>query len=119
MDVLEALDWEQEGWNALVRAVRARTAPASLPSHDTAMGRIYGPLVAAACENRPFVIGQLGQSLDRRIATGTATGQPELINGKAAIEHLHRLRALVDAVVVGVGTAIADDPHLTVRHVDG
>jgi len=33
--------------------------------------------------------------------------------------HLHRLRALVDAVVVGVGTAIADDPQLTVRKVAG
>lgn len=117
MDVLEAVDWEQEGWNALVRAVRARTAPAA--ARDTALWRIYGPLVGAACEKRPFVIGQLGQSLDGRIATGTANGQPEMINGKAAIEHLHRLRALVDAVVVGVGTAIADDPQLTVRHVDG
>ena len=121
MDVLEAVDWKQEGWQALVRAVRAgkpRVTDAA-PPRDSAMWRIYGPLVAAARENRPFVIGQLGQSLDGRIATGTATGQPEMINGRAGIEHLHRLRALVDAVVVGVGTAIADNPQLTVRHVDG
>jgi len=38
---------------------------------------------------------------------------------KPGLIHLHRLRALVDAVVIGVGTAIADDPQLTVRRVDG
>jgi diaminohydroxyphosphoribosylaminopyrimidine deaminase/5-amino-6-(5-phosphoribosylamino)uracil reductase len=64
-----------------------------------------------------FVLGQLGQSLDGR--TATATGHSHYINGPAAITHLHRLRALVDAVVVGVGTVVADDPQLTVRHVSG
>ena len=38
---------------------------------------------------------------------------------QAGLAHLHRLRALVDAVVIGVGTAIADDPQLTVRRVEG
>lgn len=55
--------------------------------------------------------------MDGRIAT--QTGHSHYINGAAAILHLHRLRALVDAVVIGVGTAIADDPQLTVRHVEG
>jgi riboflavin-specific deaminase-like protein len=63
------------------------------------------------------VIGQIGQSLDGRIAT--ETGHSHYINGPAGILHLHRLRALVDAVVIGVGTAIADDPQLTVRRVAG
>lgn len=65
----------------------------------------------------PFVIGQLGQSLDGRIAT--PTGASKYINGKEALRHLHRIRANVDAVIVGVGTAIADDPQLTTRHVEG
>lgn len=65
----------------------------------------------------PLVIGQLGQSLDGRIAT--PTGASRYINGEEALRHLHRLRAEVDAVVVGVGTAIADDPQLTTRHVPG
>ena len=65
----------------------------------------------------PVVIGQLGQSLDGRIAT--PTGLSKYINGKEALAHLHRIRAEVDAVVVGVGTAIADDPQLTTRHVVG
>ena len=64
-----------------------------------------------------MVVGQIGQSLDGRIAT--VTGHSHYINGPAGLAHLHRLRALVDAVVVGVGTALADDPQLTVRRVAG
>ena len=65
----------------------------------------------------PLVVGQLGQSLDGRIAT--PTGASKYINGTEALRHLHRVRALVDAVIVGVGTANADDPQLTTRHVEG
>ena len=64
-----------------------------------------------------MVVGQFGQSIDARIAT--ASGHSHYINGPAGLDHLHRLRALVDAVVVGVSTAIADDPQLTVRRVAG
>lgn len=67
--------------------------------------------------DRPFVVAQLGQSLDGRIAT--PTGASRYINGSCALDHLHRLRAHVDAVLVGVGTVIADDPALTVRRVAG
>lgn len=65
----------------------------------------------------PLVVAQLGQSLDGRIAT--PTGASKYINGREALAHLHGLRARVDAVVVGVGTAIADDPRLTTRHCPG
>lgn len=63
------------------------------------------------------VVGQLGQSLDGRVAT--ASGHSKYINGEAGLDHLHRLRALVDIIVIGVGTALADDPQLTVRRVAG
>ncbi len=81
-----------------------------------AFWRLYEP-IAAGHGHRPFVVGQLGQSLDGRIAT--ATGNSRYINCPEAIVHLHRLRALVDAVIVGIGTVVADDPLLTVRKVYG
>lgn len=77
---------------------------------------IFLPLLNAPAD-RPFVVAQLGQSLDGRIAT--ETGESRWINGASALDHLHRLRAHVDAVVVGIRTAEADDPVLTVRRVDG
>ena len=64
-----------------------------------------------------MVVAQCGQSIDARIAT--ASGHSHYINGPEGLAHLHRLRALVDAVVVGVGTVLADDPQLTVRRVAG
>jgi riboflavin-specific deaminase-like protein len=63
------------------------------------------------------LVGQCGQSIDARVAT--ATGHSHYINGVGGLAHLHRLRALVDAVVIGVGTATLDDPLLTVRRVEG
>ena len=74
----------------------------------------YAPLVANGAS---LVVGQLGQSLDGFIAA--RTGDAVFVTGEADREHLHRLRALVDAVVVGVGTVVADDPQLTVRAVEG
>ncbi|WP_376690663.1 RibD family protein [Wenzhouxiangella sp. EGI_FJ10409] len=86
---------------------------AALDEHARATLDALAPLVT---EPR-MVVAQLGQSLDGRIAT--RSGHSHYINGPAALTHLHRLRALVDAVVIGAGTAIADQPRLTVRHVDG
>jgi riboflavin-specific deaminase-like protein len=77
---------------------------------------IFGPLRKGTVDDC-VIVGQIGQSLDGRVAT--ESGHSKYINGPAGLVHLHRLRALVDAVVVGVGTAIADDPQLTVRRVSG
>lgn len=73
--------------------------------------------IRAADPARSFVVAQLGQSLDGRIAT--PTGESRWINRDAALDHVHALRAAVDAVVVGIGTALADDPQLNVRRVGG
>ncbi len=84
----------------------------AVPSADAP----YAP-VSDADPRRPFVVAQLGQSLDGRIAT--PTGESRWINQSCALDHVHRLRATVDAVVVGVGTVVADDPLLNVRRVTG
>jgi riboflavin-specific deaminase-like protein len=74
-------------------------------------------LIRQAPPGQPFVVAQLGQSLDGRIAT--PTGESRWINRAAALEHVHRIRGAVDAVLVGVSTVVADDPLLNVRRVPG
>jgi riboflavin-specific deaminase-like protein len=77
---------------------------------------VFAPFRAAP-PHRPFVVAQLGQSLDGRIAT--ISGESRNISGEPALDHLHRLRAQVDAVIVGAGTIVADDPRLSVRRIFG
>ena len=64
-----------------------------------------------------WTVGHLGQSLDGRIAT--SDGQSHYVTGPENIVHLHRMRALADAVVVGAETVRRDDPRLTPRKVAG
>jgi len=77
---------------------------------------LYLP-VSSGTHARPITIGHLGQSLDGFIATHS--GDAISVTGPENILHLHRLRALCDAVVVGAGTVIADNPRLTTRLVVG
>lgn len=83
---------------------------------NAALQARYGPLFAPLSQ-RPRVIAQLGQSLDGRIAT--LNGHSHYVTGSADRAHLHRLRALNEAVVVGANTVAADNPRLTVRAVEG
>lgn len=62
----------------------------------------------------PLVIAKAAMSLDGKIAT--RTGDSKWITSEAARRYGHKVRAQVDAIVVGAGTVIADDPQLTVRH---
>jgi riboflavin-specific deaminase-like protein len=77
---------------------------------------LFGPLRSGGMDGL-VTVGQIGQSLDGRVAT--ESGHSHYINGAEGLAHLHRLRALVDAVTIGIGTALADDPLLTVRRVSG
>lgn len=96
------LAWTPGGWRAL-----------GTPRADVAaFFDLYLPACAA-----PLVVGHLGQSLDGFIAL--RDGQSHYVTGPENIVHLHRMRALADAVVVGAETVAADDPRLTTRRVPG
>lgn len=77
---------------------------------------LYFP-ICSATRQRPITVGHLGQSLDGFIATHS--GDSQFVTGPENILHLHRMRALCDAIVVGAGTVAADDPQLTTRRVEG
>ncbi len=68
-------------------------------------------------EQRPAVVWKVAATLDGRVAA--ADGSSRWITGPAARAEVHRLRATCDAVVVGSGTVLTDDPQLTVRDADG
>jgi diaminohydroxyphosphoribosylaminopyrimidine deaminase/5-amino-6-(5-phosphoribosylamino)uracil reductase len=68
-------------------------------------------------EHRPFVVWKVAATLDGRVAA--ADGTSRWITGDESRAAVHRLRATCDAVVVGSGTAVADDPQLTVRNPHG
>lgn len=94
------------GWELLL--------PPSDPRHASI--DLYLPICSATAP-RPMTIGHLGQSLDGFIATHA--GESRWVTGQENLLHMHRLRALCDAVVVGAGTVAADDPQLTTRLVPG
>ena len=75
------------------------------------------PYLKHRLTGRPYVVLKLAGTLDGRSAAPDGTSQ--WITGEPARRDAHRLRAESDAVIVGAGTVRADDPALTVRHVEG
>jgi diaminohydroxyphosphoribosylaminopyrimidine deaminase / 5-amino-6-(5-phosphoribosylamino)uracil reductase len=106
-DLGAVLQWDPAtGWQSAL--------PAGDPWGD--LLELYLP-ISSATAARPITIGHLGQSLDGFIAT--PSGDAISVTGPENILHLHRLRALCDAVIVGAGTVAADNPRLTTRLVVG
>lgn len=87
-----------------------------IPAVAAAMFDLYLPLLARK-EVAHYVVAHLGQSVDSRIATSSGDGF--FVTGEENRRHLHCLRALSDAVIIGAATVIADDPQLTTRAVAG
>ena len=97
---------EPDGWT---RAANASPAAGALLD-------LYLP-VANASPIAPLTVGHLGQGLDGYIAT--SSGDSIYVTGPENILHLHRMRALCDAVMVGAETVASDDPRLTARQAAG
>lgn len=93
------------------RGVPVRSAPT--PEADALVDRWR----TAVARGTPFVTLKLATTLDGFVAA--ADGTSRWITGSAAREHAHRRRTQLDAIALGTGTALADDPALTARRPDG
>lgn len=76
---------------------------------------LIAPFATRIRLDRPYVIGKWAQSLDGKLAG--ARGESKWISCETSRRRVHRLRARVDAVLVGSGTVLSDDPALTARNV--
>lgn len=78
---------------------------------------LNGPFIKHVTTGRPLVVLKSAMTLDGK--TATTCGDSRWVTGEPARRMVHRLRATMDGVMVGVGTLLADDPELTVRLVKG
>ncbi len=98
-----------------IAALRAHGIVVDVGVGRAEAARINQPFLTLVQEGRPFVTLKAATSLDGRIAA--APGVRTTLTGRPAQRHAHGVRACVDAVAVGSGTVLADDPLLTVREV--
>lgn len=114
---MQSVDVTERVWNRLleVRQGVSCTCCGDWSEAERKALDLYGGL--ARRDFGELTVGQIGQSLDGRIAT--SNGDSKEVSGPDGFEHLHRMRALVDAVVIGVKTALHDQPRLTVRLCEG
>ena len=104
-------------WDRLlsIRAGRGCACCGRWSAGERAALDLYAPLARRDLGRQ--VVAQIGQSLDGRVATHA--GDARDVSGPDGLAHLHRLRALVDGVLIGVRTALHDRPRLTVRMCSG
>ncbi|HEY6422331.1 MAG TPA: bifunctional diaminohydroxyphosphoribosylaminopyrimidine deaminase/5-amino-6-(5-phosphoribosylamino)uracil reductase RibD [Pseudonocardiaceae bacterium] len=113
--VVYALDDPLEGGAG---AGRLAAAGIEVSKHRVASAAaVTGPWIHAVRTGRPFVTYKVAATFDGRV--GAADGTSKWITSAQARNDAHRLRRRVDAVMVGVGTVLADDPALTARTSSG
>ncbi|MGE5148370.1 MAG: bifunctional diaminohydroxyphosphoribosylaminopyrimidine deaminase/5-amino-6-(5-phosphoribosylamino)uracil reductase RibD, partial [Candidatus Eiseniibacteriota bacterium] len=96
-----------------IAALRAAGIPTEVGLLGEAAAALNAGFLLRVREGRPFVTLKLATTLDGRIAT--ASGESRWITGEVARDWAHGLRAGHDAVMVGIGTALVDDPELVCR----
>lgn len=96
-----------------VRALEAAGVECAVGVLEDDAKRLMAPYLKLVNTGRPWVIAKWAMTLDGRIAT--RTGDSQWITGEASRARVHELRGRVDAVIVGAGTLVADDPLLTAR----
>ena len=100
-----------------VELLRAAGVRVDGPVLEEECKRINAPFITYATQGRTHVTLKVAMSLDGRIAT--RTGESQWITGEKSRAFAHRLRDVCDAILVGAGTARADDPLLTTRGIPG
>jgi len=97
------------------RALRAAGVDVILGVLEAEARRLNEGFISRISQGRPFVLVKLATTVDGRVSV---KGR-RYLSGKRALKEVHRLRDRYDAVLVGIGTVLADDPALTVREVKG
>lgn len=97
------------------RLLRAATIEVTQGVLEDEARRLNEGFVSRLSRGRPFVLVKLATTVDGRVAV---KGR-RYLSGKRALKEVHRLRDRYDAVLVGIGTVLTDDPALTVREVRG
>lgn len=87
--------------------------PTRLGAESVRVQRLIEAWLKFVTTGRPFVTAKFAMSLDGKIAT--RTGDSKWITGGRARRHVHKMRARSDAVMVGIGTVLADNPRLSAR----
>jgi diaminohydroxyphosphoribosylaminopyrimidine deaminase/5-amino-6-(5-phosphoribosylamino)uracil reductase len=93
--------------------LRAAGITVDLGGCEAEARRLNAPYLKLLATGRPYVHAKWAMTLDGKIAT--RTGDSKWISNKASRHHVHKLRGRMDAIVVGIGTVLADDPLLTAR----
>lgn len=96
-----------------IHALRTAGIQVDIGMLEDAARQLNAPFLKRLATRRPWVILKWAQSLDGKIAT--RTGDSKWISSEASLRRAHALRGRVDAIVVGIGTVLADDPELTCR----